>query len=77
MNRVFVENVDALSDDVIRLTGKVLLELFERIDTGLVCLGDGEICRISQKDIDRYLVDHLDKSFGLVIGLYLGGHAKM
>ncbi len=74
MNRVFVENIDALSDEVVRLSGKVLLELFEGIDTGLVCVGDGEIRRIGQKDVDRHLVDHLDKAFGFIIGLYLGGH---
>ena len=65
--RIFVENIDALADDIVGgdALGKQILNLPERGDAGLVGIGDVEGRRIAEHNVSRQVVDQL------AIGLYV------
>ena len=55
---VLVKDVDALTDNVLGLTGEDMLNPLQALDRGFVHIGDCEILEIADHDRDGHIVHH-------------------
>ncbi|MGY4417903.1 hypothetical protein ACVWY2_000328 [Bradyrhizobium sp. JR6.1] len=64
MRRVLVEDVERVAEDLVRRHREQVLHGVERLEAGLVDVGDVEV-GIAHHDVDRHVVEHLQQPLGL------------